>query len=83
MYSRPLVDELKGLWENDVKTYNAFTKKTFHMHAAVMWTIHDFPAYGDLSRWTEGYLACPTCNDNMISWSLIDRLGWVRHELTC
>ena len=33
------------------------------MHAALMWTINDFPAYANLSGWsTKGKLACPTCN---------------------
>ncbi|KAH7842869.1 hypothetical protein Vadar_009953 [Vaccinium darrowii] len=81
VYLRPLVDELKELWDNGVKTYDAFTEETFQMHAAVMWTINDFPAYGDLSGWrTKGYLACPTCNDNPILQSLIDKLGWVGHR---
>ena len=35
------------------------------MHAALMWTINDFPAYGDLSGWnTKGAFACPCCNYN-------------------
>jgi hypothetical protein len=34
------------------------------MHAALMWTINDFPAYGMLSRWsTAGKLACPICRN--------------------
>lgn len=84
VYLRPLVDELKELWENGVMTYDAFTEQTFQMHAAVMWTIHDFPAYGDMSGWrTKGYLACPTCNDSPISRCLIiSSVGWVI-ELTC
>lgn len=29
----------------------------------VVWTINDFPTYGNLSRWSiKGFLACPTCN---------------------
>ena len=35
------------------------------MHAALLWTINDFPAYANLSRWsTKGKLACPICNEN-------------------
>ncbi|XP_026384960.1 uncharacterized protein LOC113280563 [Papaver somniferum] len=60
VYLRPLIDELKELWEKGVETYDASTEKTFRMHAAVLWTINDFPAYGNLSGWsTKGYLACP------------------------
>uniref|UniRef100_M1D484 TNP2-like transposon protein n=1 Tax=Solanum tuberosum TaxID=4113 RepID=M1D484_SOLTU len=33
------------------------------MRAALLWTINDFPAYANLSRWsTKGALACPLCN---------------------
>lgn len=29
----------------------------------VVWTINDFPTYGNLSGWSiKGFLACPTCN---------------------
>uniref|UniRef100_A0A2N9IGN6 Uncharacterized protein n=1 Tax=Fagus sylvatica TaxID=28930 RepID=A0A2N9IGN6_FAGSY len=37
--------------------------KTFDSKYAVMWTINDFPTYGDLSGWnTKGALTCPFCN---------------------
>ncbi|KAK9267622.1 hypothetical protein L1049_010053 [Liquidambar formosana] len=63
VYMRPLIDELKELWEDGVETYDASTKQNFQLHAAVLWTINDFPAYGNLSEWsTKGKLACPTCN---------------------
>ena len=33
-----------------------------------MWGIHDFPAYGNLSRYvTHGYKACPICGDDTTS----------------
>ncbi|XP_068304214.1 uncharacterized protein [Pyrus communis] len=70
VYLRPLVDELKNLWENDVRTYNKYTGQMFTIRAAVMWTVNDFPAYAMVSRWmTKGYLACPICKENIIlSW---------------
>ncbi|XP_008226957.1 PREDICTED: uncharacterized protein LOC103326503 [Prunus mume] len=65
VYLRSLVDELKELWENGIQTYDKMSESTFNMHAAVMWTINDFPAYGNLSRWsTHGRLACPVCNED-------------------
>ncbi|XP_042980097.1 uncharacterized protein LOC122310279 [Carya illinoinensis] len=65
VYLQPLVDELVELWEHGVPTYDASTKATFTLDAALMWTIHDFPAYGNLSGWsTKGKLACPSCNAN-------------------
>uniref|UniRef100_A0A2N9G202 DUF4218 domain-containing protein n=1 Tax=Fagus sylvatica TaxID=28930 RepID=A0A2N9G202_FAGSY len=70
VYLQPLVEELKELWDVGVETYDVSTKTIFQMHAAVMWTINDFPAYGDLSGWnTKGALACPFCNyDTHSSW---------------
>ncbi|CAL8136240.1 unnamed protein product [Prunus armeniaca] len=60
VYLRPLIDELKELWEEGVQTYDKFTDTRFNMQAAVIWTINDFPAYGNLSGWsTKGYKACP------------------------
>ncbi|KAH7838791.1 hypothetical protein Vadar_031230 [Vaccinium darrowii] len=51
------------------------------MHVAVIGTIHDFPAHGDVSGWrTKGYLASPTCNDSPLSQKLINKIGWVGHR---
>ncbi|XP_057987583.1 uncharacterized protein LOC131171464 [Hevea brasiliensis] len=51
------------LWEVGVETYDAHSKKNFTLHAAIIWTISDFLAYGDLSGWsTKGYKACPACH---------------------
>jgi len=63
VYLQPLVDDLKLLWEDGVKTYDAFKKENFQLRAALMWTISDFPAYAMLSGWsTKGKLACPSCH---------------------
>ncbi|KAF5468951.1 hypothetical protein F2P56_013059 [Juglans regia] len=63
VYLRPLIDELKELWENGVDTYDASEKSWFRLHAALLWSINDFPAYANLSGWsTKGKMACPTCN---------------------
>ncbi|KAF5470111.1 hypothetical protein F2P56_010651 [Juglans regia] len=64
VYLQPLLDELIEFWEHGVPTFDASTKETFVLHAALMWTINDFPAYGNLSGWsTKGKLACPSCNE--------------------
>ncbi|XP_028125191.1 uncharacterized protein LOC114322108 [Camellia sinensis] len=49
IYLQPLVNELMNLWEHGVQTYDASNGQIFKMHAAVMWTINDFPAYGTIS----------------------------------
>jgi len=43
-----LIDELKVLWTDGVRTYDAYSKQNFTMRAAILWTINDFPAYENL-----------------------------------
>ena len=63
VYLQPLVEELKELWDVGVKTFDVSSKKSFQMHAALLWTINGFPAYGDILGWcTKDALACPPCN---------------------
>ncbi|KAH9668232.1 hypothetical protein KPL70_021335 [Citrus sinensis] len=81
VYIRPLIDELKELWNHGVETFDASTRQTFHMHAAVMWTINDFPAYGNLSGWsTKGYKACPVCNVETSSRKLNSKICYMGHR---
>ncbi|XP_021737236.1 uncharacterized protein LOC110703758 [Chenopodium quinoa] len=49
VFLQPLIDELKELWEFGVETYDASKKQSFKLHAALMGTINDFPAYSMLS----------------------------------
>ncbi|KAJ0101812.1 hypothetical protein Patl1_05455 [Pistacia atlantica] len=49
VYLKPLIKELKELWEKGVETYDAYTGDKFQLYAALLWTINDFPAYGMLS----------------------------------
>ena len=63
VYLQPLIEELKELWFIGVETYDALQRQNFRLHAALLWTINDFPAYGILSGWsTKGKLACPICH---------------------
>lgn len=63
VYLQPMIEELKELWEVGFETYDAHAKSNFTLRASVMWTINDFPAYGNLSGWsTKGKLACPCCH---------------------
>jgi hypothetical protein len=52
VYLRPLVDDLHELWNEGVTTYDFSTKETFQLHAALLWTINNFPANGNLSRYS-------------------------------
>ena len=63
VYLQPLIDELKELWLDGAVTWDAKTKENFRLHAALLWTINDFPAYAMLSGWsTKGKFACPYCH---------------------
>jgi len=68
IYLKPLVNELKELWEEGVETYDTYSKEHFQMRATLLWTIHDYPGFGNVSRWrTKGYHSCYTCNDQPYS----------------
>uniref|UniRef100_A0A2N9I3B2 DUF8039 domain-containing protein n=1 Tax=Fagus sylvatica TaxID=28930 RepID=A0A2N9I3B2_FAGSY len=63
VYLEPLVEDLNELWSNGVNVYDAFSKSMFNLKAMLMWTINDFPAYGNLSGYsTKGKVACPVCH---------------------
>ncbi|XP_058207294.1 uncharacterized protein LOC131320577 [Rhododendron vialii] len=78
VYLRPLVDELKVLWKDGVRTYDASTGQYFTMRACFLWTINDLPAYAIMSGWsTKGYLACPICNEDNSSVRLRSKIGYL------
>ena len=52
VFLQPLIQELWELWSEGIETYDASRKETFHMHAALLWTINDFPTYANLSGWS-------------------------------
>ena len=61
VFLRPLVDDLKHLWHQGVETWDAVDNNIFNIHAALLWTINDFPAQSSLSGWSgQGYKVCPT-----------------------
>ena len=49
VYMQSLIEELNELWTDGVSTFDASTNQMFQMHAALLWTIRDFPAYANLS----------------------------------
>ncbi|XP_042974577.1 uncharacterized protein LOC122306207 [Carya illinoinensis] len=75
VFLRRLLDELKELWEEGIRTYDAYSKQHFMLHATLLWTINDFPAYANLSGWsTKGKMACPHCmTDTNSQWLVYGR----------
>ncbi|KAL0533847.1 hypothetical protein IC582_028118 [Cucumis melo] len=47
-YLALLIDHLKILWEEGVRCFDAYKEKYFTLRAILLWTINDFPAYGNL-----------------------------------
>ena len=72
VFLQPLVDELQQLWSRagvitrDARACNGMSH--FNMRAVLLWTLHDFPAYGLISGLTtKGFKACPVCGPHTIS----------------
>jgi hypothetical protein len=61
---KPLIDELKELW-NGVEPYVSQKKQKFTLWAACLWSINNFLAYGIFAGWSvHGRLTCPIyCSD--------------------
>ena len=70
-YLQPLLEELQILWNTGVRTDDAAIYQgspSFNMKAILLWTMHDFPAYGIVEGCvTKGYRGCPICGENTIS----------------
>ena len=47
IYLKSLVDELEW-WEECVEIYNAYSKEHFQMRVTLLWTIHDYPGFGNV-----------------------------------
>ena len=43
VYLRPLIDELKELWNTGVNCRDVKAKENFTLRAMLLWTINDFP----------------------------------------
>ncbi|XP_042386824.1 uncharacterized protein LOC121978560 [Zingiber officinale] len=65
VYLEVLVDDLQLLWEGVDGVYDAYRREVFTLKAVLLWTINDFPAYGNLSGCTtHSYYACPICGED-------------------
>ncbi|KAL8135328.1 hypothetical protein AgCh_010117 [Apium graveolens] len=69
VYLQPMIDDLKKLWEEgEPDVFDSHTKTYFTLRAMLLWTINDFPAYGNLSGCVnKGYMACPVCCEDTIA----------------
>ncbi|RVW94540.1 hypothetical protein CK203_030792 [Vitis vinifera] len=68
VYLAPLLDDLKMLWDVGVECYDVHQQEVFTLRAILLWTINDFPAYGNLSGCVvKGYFACPICGEDTFS----------------
>ncbi|XP_074374163.1 uncharacterized protein LOC141714548 [Apium graveolens] len=74
IYLQPLIDDLKKLWEEgEPNVYDAYTKSYFTLKAILLWTINDFPVYGNLSGCVnKGYMCCPVCADDTVANKVVD-----------
>ncbi|XP_062119270.1 uncharacterized protein LOC133833022 [Humulus lupulus] len=80
VFLRPLIEELKELWEG-IEAYDSYEGCMFKLRAAILWTISDFPAYAYLSGWsTAGKLACPVCLDDTRSKRITDKQCFMGHR---
>ena len=51
------------------------------MRATLLWTIHDYPRFGNVSGWrTKGYHSCYTCNDEPYLETLESKIGFINHR---
>ena len=52
IYMQSLIEEVKLLWNVGARIYYSLGEEYFQMHVAMIWTINDFPAYANISRWS-------------------------------
>ncbi|RVW49659.1 hypothetical protein CK203_076741 [Vitis vinifera] len=68
VYLAALLDDLKMLWDVGVECYDVHQQEVFTLRVVLLWTINDFPAYGNLSGCVvKGYFACPICGEDTFS----------------
>ena len=81
VFMEPLVEELLQLWTG-VPTYNALSpEEKFNLRAAIIWSIHDFPALHTLSgRITAGYQACVHCDKDPCSKRIRSKIYYIGHR---
>ena len=80
MFLRPLVDELKEMWNERVVVRDAVTKMSFRMQAVLLMTVNELTR-NSLSGWSgQGYLACPSYNDATPLKQIRSKICYVGHR---
>jgi hypothetical protein len=70
IFLQPLFEELKNLWSG-VDAYDSHLNCRFNLHAAYLWSIHDYLGYGKFVGWSvHGWLNCPICMDDSDAYRL-------------
>lgn len=75
VYMAPLLQELQMLWNgiDVVDNSRSGKSKYFKLRAILMWTLHDYPGYGDVAGLsTSGHYACPPCGMSLTSRYSVD-----------
>ena len=70
VYLRPLVRDLLHLWEGvpAVNMSRPPGQRDFTLRAILLWTVHDFPAFGLIAGQTvKGYVGCPVCGGDTVA----------------
>ncbi|KAK1615772.1 hypothetical protein QYE76_021289 [Lolium multiflorum] len=80
VFMQPLIKDMMQLWSG-VQTFDACTEEYFPLHAAFLWSIHDYPGYATMSgRSTRGFHACVHCDENPCAESLKNKIGYIGHR---
>ncbi|XP_060962041.1 uncharacterized protein LOC133032191 [Cannabis sativa] len=81
VFLRPLIDELKELWENGVRTFDIVDQEYFTMRAARYGRLMIFQRYGTVSGYsTQGYKACPVCEEDTSSFRVRGKTCFMGHR---
>ena len=80
LFIEPLIDDLQELWRG-VPTFDSFQNRSFNLHAAVLWCIHDYPACSTMpGRVTVGYATCLHCDKDPLSHSMKGKICFIGHH---
>jgi hypothetical protein len=75
---KPLIEELKQLWEG-VEAFDSDQKKKINLRVAYKWLIHDFKAYNIFTGWRcKEILTCPICGED--TYFFILNLGTISYS---